>query len=330
MNSCQDPRRNRPKPSTLVAKPFVVAIVGPTASGKTDAALAIAKKYTGEIIVADSRQVYRGMDIGTNKVHRTWNMKHGTKTFLVDGVPYWGIDLVEPNETFTVQQWKQYAIEKINEITKRGKLPIIEGGTGLYIWALLDNLTIPEVPPDPKLRVEIENRIAKEGLAAVAQEILETDPEASMFLQLDNPRRVIRALEVIMKSGLPYSQQRTKGPKSFRDVRIGIDPGVTVVDQRIEKRAHEQFAKGLETEVRGLAKRFGWEISAMSGIGYAEWYEALKHGLSDASREEALLTNIRRNKQFSRAQRKWFRRDPTIQWVKSETEVFEKIQQFLA
>ena len=181
MRTCQGPRTRAPSAhgagqalpqrSTLNALPSVVAIVGPTASGKTDTALAIARRFGGEIIVADSRQVYRGMDIGTNKAHGTWTMKH--EAYLVEGIPYYGIDLVEPDETFTVQQWKKFAVAAIDAIVARKHLPVIEGGTGLYVTSLLDNWDIPEIAPDNTLRTLAENRIAQEGIEPIVKEILE-------------------------------------------------------------------------------------------------------------------------------------------------------------
>ena len=323
MRTCQGPRTRAPSAhgagqalpqrSTLNALPSVVAIVGPTASGKTDTALAIARRFGGEIIVADSRQVYRGMDIGTNKAHGTWTMKH--EAYLVEGIPYYGIDLVEPDETFTVQQWKKFAVAAIDAIVARKHLPVIEGGTGLYVTSLLDNWDIPEIAPDNTLRTLAENRIAQEGIEPIVKEILEADPDAAAFLDMKNPRRVIRAYEVIKKSGIPFSKQRRRGPKPYRDLRIGIDPGVAAVDQRIEKRAKGQFAAGLEDEVRALAERFGWDVPAMSGIGYAEWQKLLEVTPPIVTREQVLAENVRRNKQFARAQRKWFRRDPNIHWI---------------
>lgn len=336
MISCQDPKNKRitdqyeytntqtagRTPYAISYKPRIIAIVGSTASGKTDIALEIAKKYNGEIILADSRQVYKGMNIGTNKVSGIWKIEDGISNFFVENIPYHGIDLVEPNESFTVQEWKTYTQKKIAEIIGRGRLPVIEGGTGLYVWALLDNLTIPEVPPDPKLRKQIEQQIERDGLKAVTQEILEKDPEAAAFLQLKNPRRVIRALEIIRKTGVPFSQQRGQGPKLYNDIRIGINRPLTELDERITKRAKKQLKAGLENEVRDLARKYGWSIPAMSGIGYAEWHEylTLKVKPPKLSREEVLENIVRHTKQYARAQRKWFRRDKNIHWVSTPKE----------
>ena len=306
--------------------PSLIAVVGPTASGKTDAALEIAKKYAGgstsspqaEIILADSRQVYIGMNIGTNKVPEARNLKH--EACIVQNILYHGVNLVEPNEPFTVQQWKHYAIETIGAIVSRGHLPVIEGGTGLYAWALLDNLTLPEVPPDPELRKELEQQIEREGLQAVTQEILEKDPEAAAFLQLDNPRRVIRALEIIRKTGLPFSQQRGQGPKLYNDIRIGIDRPLKELDARISQRAKQQLDAGLENEVRALADTIGWEHPSMSGIGYIEWKEYFAGTISKTDVFERI---VRHTQQYARAQKTWFRRDKNVRWVSSPQEAVQ-------
>lgn len=296
------------------ALPKIIAIIGPTASGKTKFALRLAKRFRGEVIVADSRQIYRGMDIGTNKPHGVGKARHGVRSYGVNGVPYHGIDLAEPNETFTVQQWRRFAERTIRDIRKRGKVPILEGGTGLYFTALLDNLTIPRVPPQRKFRESLERRIATEGLAPLAHELLEHDPESAAFLDFHNPRRVVRAIEVIEYGGARFSAQRGKGPKRYEDLRIGIAISQEDLDRRIRTRARKQFRAGLEREVRGLAKKYGWDVPAMSGIGYAEWKPYLA---GRKRREDVLEKNIARNKRFARNQRKWFRRDPRIRWVTS-------------
>ena len=296
------------------ALPKVIAVVGPTASGKTKFALLLAKHFRGEIIVADSRQIYRGMDIGTNKSRGVWRTRRGVRSYAVNDIPYHGIDLAEPNETFTVQQWKRFAERAIRDIWKRGKIPILEGGTGLYLSALLDNLTIPRVPPHRKFRESLERRIAAEGLAPLVRELLERDPESAAFLDFHNPRRVVRALEVIEFGGMRLSAQRGKGPKRYEDLRIGITISREDLDRRIRTRAQKQLRAGLEGEVRGLTKKYGWDVPAMSGIGYAEWKPYFA-GLE--RRENVLAKNIARNKRLARNQRKWFRKDPRIRWITS-------------
>lgn len=305
--------------------PKIITVVGPTASGKTDLAVSLAKRFNGEIVLADSRQVYRGMDIGTNKTRGKKNDALGIME--VDGIPYRGVDLVDPDELFTVQDWKKFALTTINAILSRNHLPIIEGGTGLYVSTLLDNWDIPEVPPNTTLRAELEQRIQKEGVETVAQEVLENDPDASTFLDIKNPRRVIRALEVMHATQLPFSQQRQRGPKLFDDLRIGILRPIDKIDQKIAERAQTQFVSGLEQEVRGLTEKYGWDIPPMSGVGYSEWKD---YFAGQIERDAVLQKNIQRNQQLARAQLKWFRRNPTIQWIKSAEEAEKIVEGFLS
>jgi tRNA dimethylallyltransferase len=319
--------RSTPYATRYTPKPRVVAVVGPTASGKTDIAIHLARRFHGEIILADSRQLFRGMDIGTNKPEGEWRRANGRRTYFVENIPYYGIDLVKPDEPFTVAQWKTFASEMIDDITNRGHLPILEGGTGLYVNALLDSFTIPAVPPDPLLRRELMEHIGREGIETLVREIAATDPDALTFLDTKNPRRVIRALEVIRATGMPFSAMRKRGRKRYNDLRIGIARPLAELDRRIEERAKRQFALGLEREVRKLVKRYGWDIPAMSGIGYAEWRDFFEGRIS---RNEVLKRNIQRNRQLARAQLKWFRRDPLIRWVRSAKEAEHLVANFLA
>ncbi len=208
-------------------KPKIVAVVGPTASGKTTLGIALAKKYNGEIISADSRQIYRGMDIGTAKppispfsepnsektVKSSVLVDARTRAYLYDGIPHHLIDIKNPDEDYTVADYKRDAIAAIDGILGRGKLPILVGGTGLYIDAILDNLDIPKIKADPKLRTEIENDIAEHGLATVFKKLVDRDPEAANIVDPQNPRRVVRALEVAILTGEPFTAQRTKNSR---------------------------------------------------------------------------------------------------------------------
>ena len=181
--------------------PRILVIVGPTASGKTKLAIALAKKYNGEIVSADSRQIYRGMDIGTAKIKPTANRQ----SLIANNIPQHLIDIKNPNEDYSAADYKHDAILAIDNILERGKLPILAGGTGLYIKALIDNLTIPEVKADPRLRKKIETQIKKEGLGAAVKKLLLLDPEAASVVDLKNPRRVVRALEIAIKTKAPIS-----------------------------------------------------------------------------------------------------------------------------
>ncbi|MEK7123259.1 MAG: tRNA (adenosine(37)-N6)-dimethylallyltransferase MiaA, partial [Patescibacteria group bacterium] len=173
--------------------PKIIVILGPTASGKSEMAVKIAKKFRGEIISADSRQIYKGIDVGTAKIAKK-EMK---------GIPHHLLDVVSPDKILTLAQYQKQTLAAIKKILKKGKLPIICGGTGLYIQAMVDNLRIPEVPPNPKIRAKIEKEIARNGLAAIYKKLLKLDPECEKFIDPKNPRRIIRALEVCLITKKP-------------------------------------------------------------------------------------------------------------------------------
>ena len=183
--------------------PKIIAIVGPTASGKTDLAIKLAKKLNGEIISADSRQVYKGMNIGTAKA----KLRANGKLQIANGIPHYLINIKKPNENYTVAEFKKDAIDAVNKIIKRGKVPILAGGTGLYVKAVTENLEIPEVKPDMALRKKLEKRIEREGLDALYRELIKQDPEAAYIVDGKNPRRVIRALEIAISTKKPFSEQ---------------------------------------------------------------------------------------------------------------------------
>jgi tRNA dimethylallyltransferase len=194
-------------------KPKIIAIVGPTASGKTSLSITLAEKYNGEIVSADSRQIYRGMDIGTAKLPISER----------EDIPHYLLDIKDPNEEYTVSDYKQDAVTSIEDILKRNKLPILVGGTGLYIDTVIDNLNIPKVKADPELRATIEKDIREIGLAAVFKKLVDRDPEAAYIVDPKNPRRVVRALEVAMLTGEPFTAQRKKNEPLFDALKIGID-----------------------------------------------------------------------------------------------------------
>ena len=305
------------------ALPKVIAVVGPTASGKTDIAVAVAGACSGEIIIADSRQIYRGVDISSNK---TPGQVDRRGRFLVNGIPYHGLDLVDPDKIPTVSQWKRITRKTINEILERRNVPVIEGGTALYVTALLDNYTFPDVAPDRTLRRQLEEQIDREGLGPLADELLLRDPDAEAFVDLDNSRRVIRALEVIERTNRPFSAQRGKGEKLFDDLRLGVKRPMAEIDARIEQRAKQQFAMGLEREAKRMLQRHGKYLPSLSSIGYLEWAD---YFAGNITKDEVLERNIKRNKKLARAQMKWFKRDKSIVWITSAEEAVDRAMDFL-
>jgi tRNA dimethylallyltransferase len=314
--------------------PKLLVIVGPTASGKTALSIELAKKFGGEVISADSRQVFRGMDIGTAKPDREslpeqtegpisiHSMVAGGKPVLVEGVPHWGFDLAEPDEEFAVSQFKDYAISRINDITRRGKLPMLVGGTGLWIDALLDNLTFAEVPPDPKLRVELEARHIDDLFA----EYKRLDPDGAEVIDRHNKRRLVRALEVTKKTGKPFSALREKGPQLFDALVIGLSVPREELNQRLDERVDEMIGRGLVNEVRALKDKYGCEANAMTGIGYRQ----ICFFLDGKANLAAAIEDVKRDtRAYAKRQMTWFNKNKNVRWIENPADAFGLVEAFL-
>ncbi len=295
--------------------PKLIVILGPTASGKTDMALKLAKKFNGEIVNADSRQIYRGMDIGTGKVVDKKSVKH----YL--------LDVVNPDKEFTLADYKKQAVMAIGNILKHGKTPFLVGGTGLYIQAVVDNLEIPSVPPNKKLRAQFEKEIKKPGaLAKWYKKLLKLDPGAAKVVDKNNPRRIIRALEVSLATGKPFSKLREKGKPIFDVLQLGIDVPRGKLYKKIDARADEMIKNGLVEEAKKLLKKYKPNLPSMSGIGYKEIGDHLNgvYGLNDAAQKIKFRTHA-----YARRQMTWFRRDKRIKWIKNYKEAEKKIKNWL-
>jgi tRNA dimethylallyltransferase len=280
----------------------LLAIVGPTASGKTDLALAMAAQRPIEILVADSRQVYRGMDVGTAKpaaaARRT--------------VPHHLLDLVDPDEPFTVADWVTLARSLVAEIGGRRRLPLVVGGTGLYVAALVDGHDYASQPWSPDVRARLADELGADGLAALVERLRRLDPTAAASIDQQNPRRVLRALERAEAGGPGVTLQARPyaGPVAL----IGLDRPREVLYRRIEERARWLFeAGGLLDEVRRLlAAGHGPQLHPMTGHGYRE---AARHLAGEWSLDEAIEVTARRTRQYAKRQLTWFRRDPRVTWL---------------
>ena len=292
----------------------VVAIVGPTASGKTTLAIALAQRFNGEIVSADSRQVYRGMNIGTAKP---------TEEEL-RAVPHYCIDIKDPNEDYAVAEYKADAIAAIRGILARKKLPIMVGGTGLYMKAVLENLDIPKIAANPTLRAELEKEIAGKGLDAVFKKLVALDPEAAYIVDPKNPRRVVRALEVAIITGAPFTAQRVKRAPLFHALVIGLNPPLEVLRERINMRVDQMVRDGLVHETEQLIKKYGTDCPAFDAIGYREIINYL-HGKT--SLEEAAALIKMNTWHYAKRQMTWFKKDKAVRWVEqSERCVIEAVQ----
>jgi tRNA dimethylallyltransferase len=290
----------------------LIIILGPTASGKSDLAIKLAKKFDGEIVSADSRQIYQEMNIGTAKV---------TKKEMA-GIPHYLIDIIEPNQEFTLAQFKKKAVKIIKDIQKRDKLPFLVGGTGLYIQTIVDNLQIPEVKPDKKLRAKLEKQTNQE----LYKQLKKLDPQALKIIDANNERRMIRALEVCLTTKKPFSQQREKGQPLFDILQIGLKPDKETLDEKISQRTDEMIKAGLIEEVKKLAKKYTPDLPSMSGIGYQEIIQYLNGKITLEQAKKLIKTHTR---QYARRQMTWFRRDQRIYWIENYFQAKNLIKDFL-
>lgn len=278
-------------------------MVGPTAAGKTELSLALADRFPIEILVADSRQVYRGMDVGTAKVSEDSQQR----------VPHHLLDLVEPSEPFTVARWVELARALLPQIGARGRLPLVVGGTGLYVTALVDGFDFASQPWSPEVRHRLAEDLEAEGLAGLAQRLEELDPTSAARTDLRNPRRLLRALErAVLTRGAaapPIGAQPYPGPVAL----ICLTRPLPVLDRRIGERASVMFDAGLLDETRALLERgLDPALPALSGHGYAE---AARHLAGEWSLEQAIATTARRVRRYARRQLSWFRRDRRLVWM---------------
>jgi tRNA dimethylallyltransferase len=280
----------------------LAVLCGPTAVGKTSLAVALAQRLDAEIVCADSRTVYRGMDIGTAKPTAAQRA----------AVPHHLLDVADPEETFTVAQFQRLAREAIAAIRQRGRLPLLVGGTGLYIRAVVDDLGLPAVPPDPVLRARLEADARAAGPAALHARLQALDPVAASRIHPHNVRRVIRALEVCLATGRPISSQQRRGPPAAA-VIVGLWRARPDLYRRIDARVDEQLSAGLLEETRRLLQRgVPLQAPAMQGLGYKELAGYL---LGRYDYAEAVRRLKRHTRRYAKRQLTWFRRDARIRWV---------------
>lgn len=278
-------------------KPKILVIVGPTASGKSALAVKLAKKLGGEIISADSRQVYRGLDIGSGKV---------TKKEMA-GIPHHLLDVADPKRQFSVSRYQKLALQKIKEILKRGKLPIIVGGTGFYVDAVVTGIALPAVPPNNKLRTKLNKKSTTELL-----EILKNlDPERAEKIDQNNPRRLIRAIEIA--TALGHVPKAATNPPPYQFIKIGLGHDPEVLRQKIIKRTRQQLKQGLVNETKKL-NRQGVSWRRLEALGLEYKYAALYLQGKITARELAVQLE-QSVLQYAKRQLTWWRRDQELQWL---------------
>ncbi len=280
----------------------LVVILGPTATGKSELGVKLAKKYGGEIISADSRQVYRGLDIGTAKI---------TKKDM-DGVPHHLLDVASPKRKFTVAQYQKLATKKIKQIHEKGKIPFLVGGSALYIYSVTDNWSIPEVKPNEKLRKQLE----RFGTEELFQKLQKLDPRRAQTFrqnsgQEKNRRRLIRALEIVLTTKKPIAFLR-KNPFPYPVLFLGIKKSPEKLKKRIAKRLKERL-KGIIREAKGLKeKRLSWKRLEEFGLEYR--FAAL-YLQKKISRGEMQKKIVQSSLDFARRQMTWFKKDTRIHWT---------------
>ena len=293
----------------------LLVIVGPTAVGKTALSLHLAELWGGEIISADSRLFYRGMDIGTAKP----TAEERTR------VPHHLLDIAAPDETVGLAEFQEQATAAIADVHARGKLPLLVGGTGQYVRAIVEGWRVPRVPPDPALRARLEDQAEREGASALHGRLSQLDPVAAQRIDPRNVRRVVRALEVCLITGKPISAQQGKRPPPYRILQIGLTMERAALYARADQRVEAMMAAGLENEVRRLVKAgYGWKLPAMSGLGYVQFRPYFEE---QATLEEVVAEIKRATRRFIRRQYNWFRlADPAIRWFNATETTAEEIK----
>ncbi|NLG26409.1 MAG: tRNA (adenosine(37)-N6)-dimethylallyltransferase MiaA [Chloroflexi bacterium] len=300
----------------------LLVMVGPTAVGKTALSLRLGSAFGGEVVSADSRQVYRGMDIGTAKATLAERA----------AVPHHLIDIVDPDDELTLAHYQRMAADTIAAIVDRGALPMLVGGSGLYVRAVTEGWTVPEVPPDPVLRAQLEREAAEQGHASLHARLAAVDPAAAQRIDARNVRRVIRALEVYETLGQPISALQNKANPGYRLCTIGLTLPRPALYERIDARVDRMMVDGLVDEVRGLVARgYGYALPAMSALGYQQIGQHLR---GEVVLDEAVALIKRHTRRFVRQQYNWFRlSDPAIRWFEAspaaESEVFRAVESFL-
>ena len=297
----------------------LVAMVGPTGVGKSRLAIRLAQTFNGEIVSADSRQVYRHMNIGTAKpTLRELSL-----------VPHHLIDIINPDDAFSLAQYQQLAYQAIGDIQRRSKLALLVGGSGLYVWSVVEGWRIPQVPSDPEFRRSLERKAIAVGKDKLYQELTQVDPVAAQRINPRNVRRIIRALEVCRSTETPFSQLQYKRAPLFGILIIGLTTDRAELYRRIDLRVDEMIEQGLVAEVKKLVDMgYDFNLPAMSGIGYKQIGMFLRDELTLAAATQQIKFETHR---FVRHQYSWFRlKDDRIHWFDIQNKVDSEITALVA
>ncbi|GGK67409.1 tRNA (adenosine(37)-N6)-dimethylallyltransferase MiaA [Ornithinimicrobium pekingense] len=299
-----DPQAGGVSPTSTTVRSPVVAVVGATATGKSDLGVALAEALGGEVVNADASQLYRGMDVGTAKLPEA--QRHG--------IPHHQLDVLEVTQEASVATYQQAARDDLARVRSRGAVPVVVGGSGLYVRALLDRLEIP--PTDPTVRGRWEQELERVGVARLHELLGERDPAAAAAIEPRNGRRVVRALEVIELTGRPFSATMPTRELVEPTVLLGLRADREVLDERIAHRAGRMWREGLVEEVRGLVDRGLREgRTASRAVGYAQ---ALRQLDGELTEDEAVADTVVATRRLARRQERWFGPDPRVVWLEHD------------
>ncbi|PIP28641.1 MAG: tRNA (adenosine(37)-N6)-dimethylallyltransferase MiaA [Candidatus Moranbacteria bacterium CG23_combo_of_CG06-09_8_20_14_all_35_22] len=322
----------------------IIVILGPTSSGKSDVAISLARKFNGEIISADSRQIYRGMDVGTGKIEkdnsypslplgdlprlqagmsRTRDREGGA--FYSEGIPHYGINIVSPKTNYNATKFKKYTNKIITDILKQGKIPIICGGTGFWIKAIVDNVIYPEVAPNWLLRNKLSNKTTPQLFAMLKK----LDPVRAKNIDAKNPVRLIRAIEICKSIGKIPSIYELRNKRKYETLQIGINLPKEKLYQNIQKRLKQRFSAGMIKEVKKLhfENKISWKRLESFGLGYSL---IPKYFRGEISSKEKLFEQIYlAEKNYAKRQMTWFQKDKRIIWLEKYLEIEKEVRKFL-
>lgn len=318
------PRVRHHRPPSKDRLPRIVCAVGPTSSGKTSLGIRLAKELNGEIINADARQCYTRFSIGTGKPPGARGTFEGKRAFLVEGIPHYLMDFLETTNTISVAEWREMALTAIKGIVARKRLPIVVGGTGLYVKALVDNFIFPRVEPNMHLRSAFEARPLEEVVALLRK----LDPAAAEAVDLKNQRRVIRALEVVTFTGKSFTAQKLVGRPVVDALQVGIKWTRQELYHRIDAEIEGMIERGWIDEIREIiAKKIPLDAPAMTSIGYRELLQYIKGERTLEGAIQACKTAVHH---YAKRQETWFKRDPHIHWARNEDEAVEIVKTWVA
>ena len=308
----------------------LLVIVGPTGTGKTNLAIEIAKEFDGEIVSSDSGKIYKGMDIGTGKLDAGSKISDINKEegrWIVNGVPIYLYDIINPDKTFSVAEYQQLSYEKIHEIQSRNKLPILVGGTGLYVRAVVQGLKLPQVEPDKRIRENLE----KKSLATLLIDLEEVDPKTYLGIDKSNKRRIIRAMEVYLKTGKPISSLAKKYKPDFDIIQFGLTAPREILYKDADERIDKWISQGFIDEVMRLLEEYDPGVTSMSSLGYRQIISYLNKKISLDEAEKRIKFD---HHGYIRRQLTWFKKEPNLFWFditdsKFRDKIFRSTQDWL-